>query len=286
MKITPVASNSMPPMDMQGNISPSRVESVRSLTMKTNSTPLEAPPQEQVISQDNRNESTAPVEATQPLSPQLALLAKQRRALQVKERELSTREKALREQSGNATIDVARLKSEPLSVLLENGVTYEQLTEAIMANQGNSEVYALKKEIESLKQGIDQKFTERDTTAEKQVLAEMQREAQQLAQSDDYELVRETRSVPTVMNLIERTYRETGEVLDVQEALKLVEDELFRDAQRLAKSKKLQSQISPVTQLQPQQRPGMRTLTNRDTASVPMSAKQRALAAFYGNLKR
>lgn len=264
-----------------GNPTPSHVESVRTLRMNTNATPLT-----NQFPIGDTNTPAASVEATQPLSPQLALLSKQRRALQVRERELEIKRKALESQStGSAGIDVSRLKSEPLRVLLENGVTYDQLTEAILANQGNSELDTLKAEIASLKQGLDQKFIDRDAHAEKQVLAEMRREADLLVKSDDYELVRETNRVPDVMKLIERTYKETGEVLDVSEALGLVEAELLKDAQKLAGLKKLQPQMSPLTPQQPQQRPsGMRTLTNRDTASVPLSAKQRAMAAFYGTL--
>lgn len=285
MKISPMPSAPMPTMDLQGNPTQSRVDSVRSLRMTTNANPLM---NEQPI-QDVNTPTQAAVEVTQPLSPQLALLAKQKRALQVKERELVNRERALSQPTSGSGIDIARLKSEPLSVLLENGVTYEQLTNAIMANSGNSEINSLKAEIESLKQGIDQKFTEKDAQAERQVLAEMQREANRLCGTgDDFELVRETRNVPNVMKLIERTYRKTGEVLDVREALQLYEAELYKDAQKMMRYKKLQSQYSPMTsQPQPQLRQtGMRTLTNRDTASVPMSSRARAMAAFYGTLKR
>ena len=280
MKITAIPSVVVPTVDA-GNPAPSHVDA-RRIRMTTNATPLA-----NQLPQAGVPDTTAPaVEATQPMSPQLALIAKQRRALQAKERELETKRKELESMaSGRPGLDVARLKSEPLRVLLENGVTYDQLTEAILANQGNSEVDALKTELKALKQGLDQKFLDRDAQAEKQVLAEMQREAQQIVKTnDEYELIRETNRVPTVMKLIERTYKETGEVLDVPQALKLVEDELFKDAQKLAKLKKLQAQMSPLAQ-PPQTRPtGMRTLTNKDTASVPMGRQQRALAAFYGTL--
>lgn len=288
MKISPIAA----PMatTVSGNPQTSHVETLRKIQMNTNATPLPNQYQQQELrNQDNNIQPEEPVAVTQPLSPQLALLAREKRALQVKERELRNRERALSQNTGNSGIDLARLKSEPLRVLLENGVTYEQLTQEIMSGQSNSEINTLKAKIDSLEKGFDQKFTDRDAQAEKQVLAEMQREANQLIQnSDDFEFVRETRSVPTVMQLIERTYRESGEVLDTSEALRLVEEELFKDAQKMARLKKMQSQMSPVApQMQTQLRQtGMRTLTNRDTASVPLSRNARAMAAFYGTLKR
>ncbi len=288
MKIMPI-SEPMGSVSLNGNPAPSRVDSVRTLKLQTNATPLTGMPQEQLSNLSNNGETLEPeVEATAPLSPQLALLAKQRRALQLQKKELEDREKALLERSGQAgSIEVSRLKSEPLKVLLENGVSYDQLTEAIVADQGDSEVNALKRELQTIKESIKQEFTQRDAEGEKQVLAEMRREADRMVSLDDYELVRETRSVPKVMSLIEKTYRDSGEVLEVSEAMKLVENELLKDAQKMMSFKKLQGQLANTMPAMPQPRPqGMRTLTNRDTANMPASPKARAMAAFYGNLKR
>lgn len=284
----------VPTVESSGAQQPTRVDSLRTLRMNTNATPNygevhyggQEPPM------DNTNkEITADVEATQPLSPQLALLARQRRALQVKEREIQQREKALSENnSRGSSIELAKLKSDPIGVMLQNGITYDDLTQAILNGQGNSEVNALKAELDALRSGIDKKFEDQNTHAEKQVLSEMKREAEKLTySSDEYELIKETKGVPHVMSLIERTYRKTGEVLDVSDAMRLVEDELFKDYQKIASLKKLQRFQSPGTPMQDQgqRRPqGMRTLTNRDTAQVPLSAKARALAAFRGELRR
>ena len=281
MKVSPMPASGIPSMSPQGVTAPSN-HPMQSIKMTTNATPDTYHPISPPI------ETPKEVEAvTQPLDAQVARIARQRRALQLKEKEILAKEQALLQAPKEGLIDKARLKSEPLNVLLENGVTYEQLTEAILANQSNQDIYKLKAEIETFKQGIDQKFVDREALAEKQVLAEMRREAHSLSRSDEYELVRETKSVPLVMQLIERTWKERKEVLDVPEALKLVEDELIKDAQRVAKSKKMQS-FYPQATLQTQQRQtqGMRTLTNRDTASIPVSRKARALAAYYGTLKR
>ncbi len=287
MKVSPVSSvaNAAP--------APAGAPSlgVRALRMTTNATPGRVPEDASLPIPDTEEPAGAD-EATKPLSPQFAALAKQRRALQVKERELLDREKALSAQvpAQGTSVDLARLKSEPLSVLLEAGVTYEQLTEAILANQNgdSSQIRSLEAKIAALESGIDKKLTDRDSQQEQQVLAEMTREANSLvAEGDTFEMVRETRSVPDVMTLIERTYRETGEVLDVREALQLVEDDLIEESLKLARFNKVQTRLQPPAPLpQPNQHRQMRTLTNRDTASVPMSAKARALAAFNGTLKR
>lgn len=286
MKISPVPSlgNTVAGVEGQGP----RTESLRSIKMTTDATPGAAGPQEMSISDDNRDNTNSVVEATQPISPQFAALAKERRAIQ-RERQLLEQQKAEQaaKSQGSDAVPLARLKTETLKVLQEAGVSYDDLTAAILSDQGNPEMRAMQAKIDALEKGIDQKFSEQTTQSEKQVLAEMQREASRLTNTgDEYELIRETRSVPDVMRLIELTYRETGEVLEVTEALKLVEDELFNRNQKLLGLKKMQAlfpQQAPAPQPRTQ---GMRTLTNKDTASVPTSARARALAAFYGTLKK
>lgn len=280
-------------------------ESIRKIKMKTNASPDRFNPLAEPIQEPSEDPQTPEsaisdpsaqvneAEDTKPLSPQFAALAKQRRALQVKERELAEREKALQAQPQSGSDDlVARLKSEPLRVLQEHGVTYDQLTDAILSNQNvhNPEIQELKAEIKALKEGVDKSLSDRDAQAEQAVLAEMRREAVLLAKSGDtYEMVRETNSVPDVIQLIHRTYKQTGEVLDVSEAMQLVEDELINESLKIAKIKKVQSKLSPQPepqQIQQQQPRQMRTLTNRDSARTPMSRRERAIAAMTGTLKK
>lgn len=275
----------------------------RTITMRTKASPLEyipdaspevpAEPAQSAIS-DASGTANAGVEDTKPLSPQLAAIAKQRRALQVKERELADREKAYKEREGqpqgqNSESLIARLKSEPLSVLQEHGVTYDQLTEAIISGQSgvSPELRALEAKVKSLEEGFDKKLSDKDAETEKAVLAEMRREADILIKEGDaYEMIRETGSVEDAMTLILRTYKENGEVLDVEEALSLVEDDLVNESLKIANIKKVQSKLRPPEQAAPatQQPPPktFRTLTNRDGASVPLGRKERAMRAFYG----
>lgn len=285
MKISPVSSAGNSVDAMAPAAPQSMVNKIRSIRMATNATPGS----EMLSGSDHSDPAQAATEETKPLSPQLAALAKQRRALEVKERAIAEREKALEGRSPTQAdvIDRARLKSDPLGSLLEAGVTYAELTEAVLANQNDSPLRSMEAKLKALEEGFDKRFTDRDAQQEQQALAEMGREAKSLiAQGEEFELVRATRSVPTVLELIEKTYRQTGEVMDVKEALTLVEEELFKDISPLASLGKVQSRLAPKpVQPQQQQRP-MRTLTNRDTASVPLSAKARAIAAFNGTLKR
>ncbi len=285
MKISPV-SNTIP-LTPQGASTPA----VRSLKMNTNATPgnyLSEKSGEELIIPDANGEEVKPVtEATEPISPQFAALAKQRRALQQERRAFLDEKKAHEAASQNSeAVSLARLKSEPLKVLLESGVTYEQLTEAILANQGNPDVQRLETEIKALKEGIDKKFTDQEEAQIKYGLANKSREIDGLLTSDEYELVRATNSKRDVLKLIERTFRETREELDASDALKLMEDELFKRNQKIVTTKKMQGLFTQAAPQAPQRPQGMRTLTNKDTASVPMDRRARALAAALGTLKK
>ncbi len=263
-------------------------DTLKAIRMKTQVQRTESMPLAQTGEvDDNKDKLESDSEDTQPISPQLAHLARQRRALQVKERELKAREDAMKATPQSDGVPLARLKQEPLKVLLESGVTYEQLTEELLNNQSNPEVEDLKAKLKALEEGVDTKFKDAATQQEQQVLAEMAREAKSLvATGDDFELIRGMNQVPSVMTLIERTYRESGEVLDVAEACRLIEAELEKDVEKITSLGKVKNKFQPQQQpMQPRQQ-GMRTLTNRDTAAPPMTPKQRAMAAFYGQLNR
>lgn len=296
MKISPVSSTGTVVGNIEmGNEAPKTMsQRIRSLKMNTNATPgavAEAPVDPTLtipdVDSDKTKEAT---EENQPLSPQFAALARERRALQVRERAVADKEKALEAQSTStvAGIDRAKFKADPLGVMLEEGIDYAQLTEAVLARQDgyNPKIAALEAKIAALESGIDKKLTDRDEQSVQAALVEMRKEAVLLsAQGEAYQLVRDTGSIPQVMKLIERTYREKGDVLDVSEALNLVEEDLKQQGLTLAKSEKVRSQLIPETAVPqpPQQQRQMRTLTNRDTASVPLGKKERALAAWARN---
>lgn len=232
----------------------------------------------------NQNQTDAAIEDTKPLSPQMLAIAKQKRALQARESELAKRESALGDNGDR--IDLAQIKQDPLSVLRKAGVTYEELTQAVINNpESSSEIQELRQLVSSMEQKLQDEFSSRDEQVKQQVLSEMKRNAEWLMKSnpDDYELVRAEGAIPQVMSLIERTYNETGEVLDEEEALQLVENHLVDKYTKISSYKKIQSKLAPA-QLQPQltQKPPMRTITSRDSSTTPMSAQERAIAAFYG----
>lgn len=234
------------------------------------------------------------VEATQPLSPQHAALAKQRRAFQLEKAEFEKQKaEILAKGEGMSTEDFrAKLQSDPLGVLQEYGVTYDALTEAILSDkqQINPEIQALKAEIKALKEGVDKTFQTNEQRQEEAALTEMLYEAEALAkEGEDFEMIRAEDAYDQVLRLIHATYKETGRVLDVREAMNKVETTLLAKAEKLASINKVRNKIAPPSPpaAQPAPRPqGMRTLTARDTAAPTLDRRARAIAAMQGTLKR
>ena len=229
-------------------------------------------------------------EATQPLSPQLAAIARQRRALQVKERELADKEKAL---GGQTRTELeARIKSQPLSVLQELGVTYDQLTQEILAQQGqiNPEVEKLKAEIAELKGNVDKKFSDSQEAYESQAINYVADKLDALiGQGDDFDLLKAAEGEEEVIRRVYVHWKKTGKELDVAQVAKEYQEELANEAARYAKLKQVQGKLTPTEPLQPQaipQQTGIRTLTNKDSARPAIARKQRAMLAFQGQLKR
>jgi hypothetical protein len=277
-------------------------QNIRSIKMNTNATPGryvdDANSQEQTVNTTSNDTSAqnsisetvqnGKVVVNKPLSDQAIALAKHRRSLQVKESELVAREKALAEGNTNS-ISLEALKSNPLKVMRDAGVTYDQLTESILADSnGTQEIQELRNEIKSLKEGIDKNLSDRDQAAEQQVLKEIQREIDSLvASGTDFELIKVNGSQKEVTKLIQRTWKEQGIVLDTREAAKMVEDMLEEDAIKFAGLDKIRSKLTPQQQGQMQtQQSGMRSLSNRDAARPILGRKERAMAAALGQLKR
>ncbi len=228
---------------------------------------------------------TKPVaEATRPVSPELAQLAKDRRALQIEREQLAKEKEALKGQTAEALIK--KLQTSPLSVLQEHGVTYEQLTNEILGQQQQPD---LTKFEENILKKIDERLAGKDTQQEESVYNFMKQNVDKMSfSSDKYKLIRESKSQGDVMELVKRTWNEKGEILDETEAMDLIEAELREDARRYAKSlgyidptqTAVEEPKAPSVPQAPKQ--GIKTLTNKDSARPVMDRKKRAMAAFLG----
>lgn len=265
-------------------------------------------------SEEPKEETKEPKE--DPLSSQYAILARKEKALRAKVQAqeasfkaqaeaLAAREEAYKAKEAeyqNGFISKDRITQDPLTVLTELGVSYDQLTQLILnppAQQDPATKMAVQKMQEEIKrlekaqEDTRKSYQDQQTQAYQQAVNQIRSEVKQLVSSDEtFETIRETNSSEDVVDLIERTFKEEKILLTPQEAAQMVEDHLLEEALKLTKLKKIQSKLtpapaapkSPENPKQPQQQT-MKTLTNSVGSSRQLSARERALLAFKGELK-
>lgn len=285
------------------------------------------------IAEDNAGqpqaEVTAPAEAPEAkpavdpaLSRQFAQLARQEKALRAKavqqEQAWKEREAALvareteiaaqRQQYEQGYISRDRLKSDPLGVLADAQIGYEDITQQILNRvptdpRMEAEMRRMQDTIAKLQAQSEQqvKNQEQAQTAQYQAaVKQIEADAKHLVFTDpEFETVKTSGAVKDVVELITRTYAEEGRLLSVEEAARQVEeylvDEYMKTYQKNTKIKQRLQSVAPkapaqmqtpssVSNKQQTQSP-MKTLTNATASTRQMSARERAVLAFKGQLK-
>lgn len=310
-----------------------QVLSTRSAPTEAPEPSYEAPeptPEAPAPIQADSSEPEAPAEAptgevrsaeAPQLSPQYAELARKEKALRAKvqaqetalrqrEEALAAREAAMRGTPAQeaparpASISVEDLLADPIGVLQQAGLDYNAITERAMqpGMDPATRAYLSKLEakiatLESETKGTKQSLEEGQQNQYKQAVAQIRREAESLVKtSPEFESIKETDSVDDVVDLIERTFKEDGILMSVEEAAQEIENELterliayttkikkvnskFQQGTKSTEAPAPSAQQSASTQ---QQQPQMKTLTNAHGTSRPLTARERALAAFKG----
>lgn len=220
-------------------------------------------------------------------------------ALQAKIQELERRESEVR--SGYISKD--RLKKSPLTVLQEEGVTYDDLTQQILNSSPiDPRMEALinkqSEQLEALQAKLSAYEDNTKTAAEQQkaaALKQIRRDAEVLVKQapGDFELVQATNSFQDVVDLIDKTYEEEGFVMSVEEALTEVESYLLEETDKLTRLEKIKRRLNPKPEQdiadkqtpQTKQTQPMKTLTNANSSTKQLSNRERAIAAFERRLK-
>jgi hypothetical protein len=271
---------------------------------------------EQKAAEPQINKDEAPTTATdEPLSAQYAQLARKEKALRTQVQELKRQQEAFK--AAQDAIKPASEPSAPTSNMInrdeflkdpwkhlnEMNLSYDALTmsalngpkpEELAFNKLQAEVKA---ELQTMRDAQEQARKAQETqqqTAYQNAINQIRAEATKLVGSDpNLETIKETESIGDVVQLIEDTYKKDGVLLTVAEAAKQVEEYLVEEAMRLTKIKKIQQRLAPAAPpAAPKQaaetnavQTPVKTLTNSMSASKPMSARERAVAAFEGRLK-
>lgn len=202
------------------------------------------------------------------LSERFTALSKKERQLQQQAEQLKSQQAEIKKFQDA----LEKSKSEdPLALLDYAGISVDDFINALAGEPGQSrreeqkepesdEKYdSLKQEIEALKNELQEKEEKAKQDNINETIEAFKDEIKSTvdARPDDFELVREMDSYDVVFDVIEEHYNENGEVLDVEEAARKVEDYLTSEAKRIMGLKKFsqstaQEQADAVNADQPQ----------------------------------
>lgn len=303
------------PVADPNNITPEEMSAIRPPTQQEEA--LDSDKNTEVVAEQTQ-EPAKPQEQEDPaLSRQFAQLARQERQLRAKANQQATelqsakdalkaREDALKareEEIKSNYIPKSRFKQDPLSVMEEEGLTYDELTQQAITRQPTdprvlnhiAKLEAKLAEMEERSNTAQKTWEQQQTDQYNAAVQQIERDVKTLVSSDpEFEATKYNKSEKAVVKLITETFKKDGYVMDVEEAARLVEQELvertLNSATKIEKIKKqlgqgLATQAPPPKTQAPQQTQKMKTLTNAAGSSRQLSAKDRAILAFKGELK-
>lgn len=239
-------------------------------------------------------EDAAPEEAS-PKAHTPNKSVKEFAALTRKEREVRASMSAAKEKIARADAILAahgKAPQDPDGWLKAGGLTYDDVVKHYAggnkdAGEGLSKEAAQRAaQAEQRVADLERRLQERD---ERAVVADYVANIEKVVHSDpELELIREQKKYSDVYDLIDMHFQKNGEVLDIHEAAKLIEDELFEIESQKAKSllslKKIKRHLGlhdeEATPTQPSDGPpakGTKTITNELTAASEQPAPKKPL---------
>lgn len=276
-------------------------------------------PDKETSNAETRSEETTTKQDEKPQQNQeFERLARQERALRQKvqqqQKMLEERENALKAKEAEIEAKLQdyrtnyvpkdRIKEDALGTLEEAGLTYDDVTQQAVSRQPTDPrilrtIQSLQEEIKSLKQAnqdSQKTYQEQQTQAYQSALRQIETDAKALVRDNPaFEFIDKQNQVKQVVRLIEETYKKDGVVLDVEEAAREIENELTERALNTFKTvSKIQKRLTetaqspkatPQTQSETKTQPTIKTLTNATASTRKLSAKERAILAFKGELK-
>lgn len=328
-----IPKTAIPQADNSSTQQSPRDRAISAFNAAQGSAQVQATPAEVLVAQAAANTSKQPdtsesaAEATstpaaatpaeEPLSNQYAILARkekqlrakaqaQDQAIKAREAQIAAKEAELQAKATEyetGYVSRARLKSEALAVLAEEGVPYDELTNQILNTPKTDPV--IMAQIQRLEAKLEQAQKAQEeankanqaaqTQQYQEALKQIERDTTRLVDSDpNFEAIKATGRVKDVVSLIEKTFQADKILLTVEEAAQLVEDELVERYEKIAKLGKIQKRLHPAPaqaaapakqSQETQKNTTVKTLTNSVGTSRQLSARERAVLAFKGELK-
>lgn len=183
------------------------------------------------------------------------------------------------------------LAKDPMSVLKEAGISYEQLTNSILngPNPQDLTLAELREEIRQLREGqtkTQEEIKNAQSQQYEQALKQIGNDVKMLVHgNEEFEMIEKMQAEDAVTAYIEHKFNDDGVLLSIEAAAREVEEYLTEKALDIANAKKIQAKRAPVAPPAPAPKPGIRTLTHQTVQSTtrPLTDKDRrarAIAAF------
>jgi hypothetical protein len=277
-------------------------------TTETTSTPTETPtPAPETKPDETKPAEQTPVEPAEDpkFSARLASIAKRETAFQVKvareKADLAKEAEGIRAQVAEvhrlnelkeaAKTDPQRALFAALSLL---GVKPDDIKGAL-SEKGELSADFRVRQLEAKLEELEQKGLEnRKKELQAQQNEDLQRFAQRVTEhieknAETYELTHLKKQSPLVLDVISEAYKATGELIDIDEACKVVETHLEEEAKQILATKKFSSQVTPKEKdtipAQPEATNGSsKTLTNDLGAKRPrLDLREEVVAILSGH---
>lgn len=244
---------------------------------------------------------------TAPKTPNAQdVLERKERQLRKMQQELQSQRAQLEAKAKSYETDYmpkSRLKEDPWSVLEEAGLDYDTLTQQLLSRPNDPVTRSLQSKLKAMEERLQrEEQSKADAVRQQYEVAKKQisNEAKLLIDSDaNFETIKAANAVDAVVELIEETFNQTGNLMDVQEAAQQVEEYLINEALKLAQLGKIKAKLTPAEaaaavaeKAAPVHKPKSTqppfTITNRMQASTPSKSSEkdrmaRAIAAFKGD---
>lgn len=241
------------------------------------------------VQQTSLEATKSPSPAEDPLiSSKFAALARKEKALRQKYAEIASKEQELvkyREEAQKAAQYRERLKSHPLDVLNEEGITYDQLVQRA-ANPPSQEMLNLQYQVKALEESLKQQTESAQKNAQtqrEQAVKQINMDVKELITSNPaYETVKDMGAEEAVTQLITVTYDEDGILLTTDQAAKQVNEYLVGEINRLNGIPSVKKLLSPTPPAEVQQQQvavsatpqtGMKTLSHSMAPSSEAPAR-------------
>lgn len=235
------------------------------------------------------------------IAERLALLARKEKAFSSRLLDLKAQEAAIKaRETDGQFIPKQKLIEDPFSVLKDNGLTYDQLTEKLLAQNGGIQdpvILELQSQVKELReQLLEQKSSveSKEKQSYEQAVDVQRKAVTSLIESDQqFELIKATNSVEDVVQKIVDTFKKDNVLLTPMQAAQEIENLLTEEAFKLASvnkikarlgmpSEKTKSLAEAISQQQEVREP--RTLTNQMQTDALSPPKRRA--ANWNDWKR